>query len=183
MEKPLPDAEGSPDPDVWVGEAYAAHSGELYGFARHALRDDASAEEAVQETFVRAWRFRARFDPEVGGARAWLFGIARNVIADIGRARARIPVPTDEDPQDVEESLDDMLLVWQVEEGLRRIGDAHRQALVETQLRGRSHAELAAEWGIPEGTVKSRVYYGLRALRDALEEMGYEGPGERGGRA
>jgi RNA polymerase sigma-70 factor (ECF subfamily) len=179
--KPLPAAADPHDPDAWVGEAYAAHAGELYGFARHALRDDAGAEEAVQETFVRAWRFRSRFDPEVGGARAWLFGIARNVIADIGRARARQPVPTDEDPGGTDDSLDDLLLVWQVEEGLRRIGDAHRHALVETQLRGRTHAELAAEWGIPEGTVKSRVYYGLRALRNALEEMGYEGPAAEAG--
>jgi RNA polymerase sigma-70 factor, ECF subfamily len=182
-EKPAPGAPGSSDPDTWVGEAYVAHAGELYGFARHALRDDPSAEEAVQETFVRAWRFRSRFDPEVGGARAWLFGIARNVIADIGRARARQPIPTDEDPAGAEDSLDDMLLVWQVEEALRRIGEAHRHALIETQLRGRTHAEVAVEWGIPEGTVKSRVYYGLRALRDALEEMGYEGPSaEEGGR-
>jgi RNA polymerase sigma-70 factor (ECF subfamily) len=175
-EKPAPPGAEPFDPDRWVSDAYAAHAGELYGFALHALRDDANAEEAVQETFVRAWRFRARFDPERGGARAWLFGIARNVIADIGRAGTRRPIPTDEEPEGVEESLDDLLLVWQVEEGLRRIGEAHRQALVETQLRGRSHAELAAEWGIPEGTVKSRVYYGLRALRNALEEMGYEGP-------
>ena len=66
-------------------------------------------------------------------------------------------------------------MAWQVEEALRRIGEAHRQVIVETYLRGRPYAELAAELGVPEGTIKSRVYYGLRALRNALEEMGYDG--------
>jgi len=47
--------------------------------------------------------------------------------------------------------------------------------LVETYYRDRPYAEVAAELGVPEGTVKSRVYYGLRALRNALEEMGYDG--------
>jgi RNA polymerase sigma-70 factor (ECF subfamily) len=67
-----------------------------------------------------------------------------------------------------------MLLNWQVEEALRRIGQQHRQVLVETYLRDRPYAEVALELGVPEGTIKSRVYYGLRALRNALEEMGYE---------
>ena len=57
---------------------------------------------------------------------------------------------------------------------MRRIGDYHRRVLVETYYRARPYAEVAAELGVPEGTIKSRVYYGLRALRVALEEMGYE---------
>ncbi len=58
---------------------------------------------------------------------------------------------------------------------MRRIGEDHRRVLVETHYRGRPYAEVAEELGVPEGTVKSRVYYGLRALRIVLEEMGYEG--------
>jgi len=46
--------------------------------------------------------------------------------------------------------------------------------LLETYYRGRPYAEVAKELGVPEGTVKSRVYYGLRALRVALEEIGYD---------
>jgi RNA polymerase sigma-70 factor (ECF subfamily) len=72
------------------------------------------------------------------------------------------------------EPFDDALLAWQIEEAMRRIGDQHRQILVETYYRGRPYAEVAEELGVPEGTVKSRVYYGLRALRVVLEEMGYE---------
>ena len=159
-----------------VREAYEAHSGELYGFALRSLGDAGLAEEAVQETFVRAWRAGARYDPELGSLRTWLFAILRNVVIDLGRARSSRPVPTDLEPPDVgHEPLEDLLLSWQVEEALRRIGETHRQILVETHLRGRSYAEVAGELGIPEGTVKSRVYYGLRALRNALEELGYDG--------
>jgi RNA polymerase sigma-70 factor, ECF subfamily len=159
-----------------VRDAYAAHSGELYGFALRSLGDDGLAEEAVQETFVRAWRAGDRYDPELGSLRTWLFAILRNVVIDLGRARAGRPVPSDVDPPELgHEPLEQLLVSWQVEEALRRIGDAHRQALVETYLRGRTYAEVGAELGVPEGTVKSRVYYGLRALRNALEEMGYGG--------
>jgi RNA polymerase sigma-70 factor (ECF subfamily) len=58
---------------------------------------------------------------------------------------------------------------------MRRIGDRHREILVQTHYRGVPYAEVAADLGIPIGTVKSRVYYALRALRIALEEIGYEG--------
>ena len=159
-----------------VREAYAAHSGELYGFAVRSLNDSGLAEEAVQETFVRAWRAGDRYDPELGSLRTWLFAILRNVVIDLGRARAARPVPSDVEPVERgHEPFEELLVSWQVEEALRRIGEAHRHALVETYLRGRTYAEVATELGVPEGTIKSRVYYGLRALRNALEEMGYDG--------
>jgi RNA polymerase sigma-70 factor, ECF subfamily len=158
-----------------VREAYAAHGGELYGFAVRSLGDRGLAEEAVQETFVRAWRAGARFDPELGSLRTWLFAILRNVVIDLGRARSARREVLDEAPEAVDEPLERALLAWQVEEALRRIGESHRRVIVETYFRGRPYAELAAELGVPEGTIKSRVYYGLRALRNALEELGYEG--------
>jgi len=159
-----------------VREAYAAHAGELYGFAVRSLADPGLAEEAVQETFLRAWRAGERFDPQIGSLRTWLFAILRNVVIDLGRARAARPVVAGQavEPPPVE-PLDDALLAWQVEEAMRRIGEQHRRVLVETYYRGRPYADVAKELGVPEGTVKSRVYYGLRALRVVLEEMGYEG--------
>lgn len=157
-----------------VREAYAAHAGELYGFALRSLADPGLAEEAVQETFVRAWRAGERFDPEIGSLRTWLFAILRNVVIDLGRARAARPRVAEGGIEPAVEPLEQALLSWQVEEALRRLGEDHRRVLVETYYRGRPHAEVAAELGIPEGTVKSRVYYGLRALRVVLEEMGYE---------
>jgi RNA polymerase sigma-70 factor (ECF subfamily) len=156
-------------------EAYNAHGGELYGFAVRSLNDAGLAEEAVQETFVRAWRAAERFDPEIGSLRTWLFAIMRNIVIDLSRMRAARPTVGGDVPDIGHEPLEEMLLSWQVEEALRRIGEHHRQALIETYFRDRSYAEVGAELGVPEGTVKSRVYYGLRALRNSLEEMGYDG--------
>src|SRR5437763_15825007 len=127
-----------------VRAAYAAHSGELYGFAVRSLGDRGLAEEAVQETFLRAWRAGDRFDPELGSLRTWLFAILRNVVIDLGRARAARPGILDEAPEGVDEPLEQALLAWQVEEALRRIGTSHRQVIVETYFRGRPYAELAA---------------------------------------
>jgi RNA polymerase sigma-70 factor (ECF subfamily) len=157
-----------------VREAYSAHATELYGFAVRSLGDSGLAEEAVQETFLRAWRAGDRFDPQIGSLRTWLFAILRNVVIDLGRARSTRPRLADGGAEPSVEPLDEALLAWQVEEAMRQIGEQHRRVLVETYYRGRPYAEVAAELGVPEGTVKSRVYYGLRALRVVLEEMGYE---------
>jgi RNA polymerase sigma-70 factor, ECF subfamily len=158
-----------------VREAYAAHSSELYGFAVRSLRDPGLAEEAVQETFLRAWRAGDRYDPELGSLRTWLFAILRNVVIDLGRARAARPSVAVGTVEAGHEPLEQVLLSWQVEEALRRIGEGHRVVIVETFYKGRPYAEVAADLGVPEGTIKSRVYYGLRARRNALEELGYDG--------
>ncbi len=157
-----------------VRAAYAAHAGELYGFAVRSLGDSGLAEEAVQETFLRAWRAGERFDPQIGSLRTWLFAILRNVVIDLGRARAARPTVAEGGIEPAVEPFEEALLSWQVEEAMRRIGEQHRRVLVETYYRGRPYAEVAAELGVPEGPVKSRVYYGLRALRVALEEIGYD---------
>jgi RNA polymerase sigma-70 factor, ECF subfamily len=168
-------AETSLSKEADVRAAYAAHAGELYGFAMRSLEDPGMAEEAVQDTFLRAWRAGDRFDPQVGSLRTWLFAILRNVVIDLGRARSARPLVARDLPEEGHEPFEEIMLSWQVEEALRRIGDQHRRVLVETYLRGRPYAEVAAELGVPEGTIKSRVYYGLRALRNALEEMGFDG--------
>lgn len=158
-----------------VREAYAAHATELYGFAMRSLGDSGLAEEAVQETFLRAWRAGDRFDPQIGSLRTWLFAILRNVVIDLGRARASRPKLAEGGIEPTVEPFDEALLSWQVEEAMRRIGAQHRHVLVEAYYRGRTYGDIAKELGVPEGTVKSRAYYGLRALRVALEEIGYDG--------
>src|SRR3954453_19733084 len=160
--------------DSDVREAYSAHAGELYGFALRSLEDPGLAEEAVQDTFLRAWRAGERFDPQIGSLRTWLFAILRNVVTALGRARSVRPRVGQSGIEPSVEPLDEALLSWQVEEAMRRIGEDHRRVLVETYYRGRPYSEVARELGVPEGTVKSRVYYGLRALRVVFEEMGYE---------
>ena len=154
--------------------AFTAHGGELFGYARRALGDAGLAEEAVQETFVRAWRARERFDPSLGGIRAWLFAIERRIIIDLARKRAvrsidRLPHerPTEDD------SLEEAMRGWLVE-ALRRLRPEHRTVVVEIYYRGRPSGEVATLLGIPEGTVRSRLFYALKALRLALDEVGWD---------
>jgi RNA polymerase sigma-70 factor (ECF subfamily) len=124
---------------------------------------------------VRAWRAGDRFDSSLGSLRTWLFAIARNVVIDFGRARAVRPQLDGGAEVDAgtEDPIEAVMVAWQVEEALRRISEDHRVAIVETYYRGRPHAEVAAELRIPEGTLRSRIFYGLKSLRLALEEMGW----------
>jgi RNA polymerase sigma-70 factor (ECF subfamily) len=164
------------DEEAGVRAAYRAYGAELFGFAARSLGDHGLAEEAVQETFLRAWRAAARFDPSIAPLRTWLYSIMRNVCIDLSRARASRAATADGElvVQPGADAFDRALVSWQVEEGLRRLTHDHRSVLLETYYRARPYAEVATELGIPEGTVKSRVYYALRALRLALEEMGWE---------
>jgi len=155
--------------------AYLAHSGELYGYARRSLSDSGAAEEVVQETFIRAWRARERFDPELGTLRTWLFAIERRLVIDHARSRAlRQTSPMPEDMAQVGDDIERALVGWQVEEAMRRLRPEHHQVLVETYYRGRSGREVAVELGIPEGTVRSRLFYALQSLRLTLDEMGWD---------
>ncbi len=177
MERP-----GALSTDDDVRAVYAAHGGELYRFARRALGDDGLAEEAVQETFVRAWQAADRFDDRLGSLRTWLFAILRNVVIDLARARAVRPQVAHSDagarPEQADVTdLDSVLVAWQVEEALRRVSPEHRAVLLEVHCRGRAYADVAQELGVPAGTVKSRVFYGLKAMRLALEELGWSDDG------
>jgi RNA polymerase sigma-70 factor (ECF subfamily) len=159
--------------------AYDAFGGELYGMARRALNDDGLAEEAVQETFLRAWRASDRHDPKRSSLRTWLFAIARNVTIDLARARSSRPrragAKEAERTRGAEDTAEESLRAWEIEEALRLIGPHHRYAIVETYYRDRPCAEVAAEAGVPVGTMRSRLYYGLKALRSVLEEREWTG--------
>jgi RNA polymerase sigma-70 factor (ECF subfamily) len=171
------DAQPALATDDGVRAVYAAHGPELYRFAVRSLGDRGLAEEAVQETFVRAWRAADRFDDELGSLRTWLFAIVRNVVIDLSRARAVRPglssVDTASDEVVVDQAFDQVLTAWQVEEALRMLSEEHRAALVEVHYKGHAYTEVAAGLGVPVGTVKSRVYYALKAMRLALEELGW----------
>ncbi len=155
-------------------EAYAAHaaSSTASRFARSAT--PASPKRPCRRPSCAPGGPASASTPQIGSLRTWLFAILRNVVIDLGRARAARPTVADGGIEPSVEPFDEALLSWQIEEAMRRIGDDHRRVLVETYYRGRPYAEVAEELGVPEGTVKSRVYYGLRALRVVLEEMGYE---------
>jgi RNA polymerase sigma-70 factor (ECF subfamily) len=179
-DKPASPAVAGLDDEDAVHAAYLAHGPELYRFALRGLSDAGAAQDVVQETFLRAWRARDRFDPELASLRVWLFAIARNLVTDHARAAGVRPWQANlVDPPTaqaacgtVEDGTEDLLRSWVVEEALQRVSHEHREALVHTYLRGRPHEEVAAELGVPVGTLRSRVFYGLKALRVALDEMG-----------
>src|SRR5436853_6474109 len=108
--------------DDGVRAVYAAHGPELYRFAVRSLGDRGLAEEAVQETFVRAWQAADRFDDALGSLRTWLFAIIRNVVIDLSRARAVRPALAGEidlrDAQRTDGEMERALLGWRVEEAL-----------------------------------------------------------------
>lgn len=164
-------------PDAALRSAYDAHGTELYRFARRALGDAGQAEDAVQEAFVRAWRASDRYDPARASQRTWLFAILRNVVIDQVRARrSRPPLASDAGRPEragPDDAIDRALTEWQIDAALGTLAEDQRRVLVEVHWRGRPYAEVAAELGVPEGTVKSRVYYGLRAMRTALEAGGW----------
>ena len=156
-------------PDDALRAAYDAHGAELYRFARRSLGDAGLAEDAVQEAFLRAWRASASYDPARASQRTWLFAIVRNVVIDFVRGARRPSTAGDRRRPPTEGAADDeldrALTSWQVETALAELDDDHRRVLVEVHWRGRPYHEVADDLGIPAGTVKSRVYYGLRAMR------------------
>src|SRR5689334_23023765 len=140
------------------------------------LGDRGLAEEAVQETFVRAWKAANRFDDALGSLRTWLFAIVRNVVIDLSRARAvRPPVAPEGLPEtiDLDDEIEQILISWQVEEAVQKLSGADRAAPAEVHYRGRAYGGVAQELGVPVGTIKSRVYCALKAMRLALEELGW----------
>lgn len=159
-----------------IEQLHADWAGALFVYAWRRLGDPGAAEEAVQDTLVRAWRHADRFDPERGSLPGWLFTIARHVTIDgLRRRDARPPQATGLDERDValaDVDVDRALEAWQLAEALHGLTPEHREAIVEVHYLGYTVRDVAARHDLPVGTVKSRLYYGLRALRLRLEEMG-----------
>jgi len=155
---------------------YDEHASALLGYAlRLASGDRQRAEDLVQETFLRAWRHPEALAAERGSVRPWLFTVARNLAVDAHRARRARPREVGDDVLAVvpaADELDRALESWQMAAAVATLSPEHRAVLVETYYRGRSVADAAAVLGVPPGTVKSRTYYALRALRLALQELG-----------
>ena len=152
------------------------HAAALWGYCLSLTgHDRARAEDVTQETLLRAWRNRAVLDRPGSAVRAWLFTVARNIVIDESRTRrARSEFPVDEvpEPGQADDRSDELLMTWVVADAVTHLSVEHRAVLQECYFNGRSVADAARRLGIPEGTVKSRTHYALRALRLALEEMG-----------
>ena len=156
---------------------YATHGRQLLAYVERMVGDRQRAEDIVQETLLRAWQHAAELTVE--GARPWLFTVARRLVVDSARRKRSRPidtaVPVDVHPSTSDE-LDAALDACLLADALAALTPAHRQVLVEGFYRGRTAAEIAGGLQVPVGTVRSRMFYALRALRLALAERGVEAP-------
>jgi len=169
---------GTASDDLMVTELYRQYRGPLLLFVlRLTAGDRQQAEDVVQETMVRAWREARRLDLSQPSLMPWLATVARRIVIDEKRRKSARPpeiggaevVDTSRWAADETESLLRKVLV---SEALQALSAAHREVLNETILRDRTVNQAAEVLGIPVGTVKSRVYYALKALRVVLAERG-----------
>jgi len=150
------------------------HAAAIWRYAARLTGNPTSADDVVQETLLRAWRTPHILEQDPSAARAWLITVARHVVIDDARsAKSRHETASGTLPEPIQAdstgALFDALLVA---EALTTISADHRDVIVRAYYGGRSIAELSDELHIAPGTVKSRLHYGLRALRLALQEKG-----------
>jgi RNA polymerase sigma-70 factor (ECF subfamily) len=152
------------------------HAAALWSYClRLTGQDRARAEDVAQETLLRAWRRIEVLEATQGSVRAWLFTVARNIVIDewrTKRSQKEFAVAEVPEGEGLSDRTDQLLQSWMVAEAVTTLSPEHRAVLLECYYRGVSVAEAARHLGVPEGTVKSRTHYALRALRLALEEMG-----------
>jgi RNA polymerase sigma-70 factor (ECF subfamily) len=147
----------------------------MIAYATRLTGDRHAAEDVVQETLVRAWKHPEVLVNGKGSVRGWLLTVVRNIVIDQARARGTRPTEVPESPttdpmtgdhsDDVVESMTMMGL-------LGELSVEQRHVLVELYYRGSTVAETAATLGVPPGTVRSRAFYALRALRERLDPTG-----------
>jgi RNA polymerase sigma-70 factor, ECF subfamily len=160
------------DTEAVFRSLYAEHGPPLLRLATTLTGGDRGrAEDLVQETMLRAWTHRDTLDLRHRCPQPWLITVARHLAVDAHRARRSRPpeAELDENLEVGDRHLTDASVD---EAGLRAaiatLPGAQRQALTEVYYRDRSTAEAARMLQIPVGTVRSRIFYGLRALRRTL---------------
>lgn len=151
---------------------YRAFEKPLYNLGVRWLNDAALAQELVQEVTLRVWRRASVFDPSRGAAGSWIFGIARNVASDLARARGRAPTPVGNPAsQSAPWDEDSAWRQWQIAKAVQCLPIERQQILQLAYVHQFTQSEIARALGIPLGTVKTRLYQGLRQLRELLIEM------------
>jgi RNA polymerase sigma-70 factor (ECF subfamily) len=160
-----------------VAELYRRHGDRLYRFGVQLLGDAGLAEELVQECFVRFWRTAGRFDQGRGTVAAYLFVIARSIAADLRKRPSSRPLAPVEEAQvpaqpDNADRIVEMIII---QDALDSLSAAHRNVLMLVHAEGLTQSQIAERLDLPLGTVKTRMFHGLRALRTALAERGYDG--------
>jgi RNA polymerase sigma factor (sigma-70 family) len=158
-----------------LAELYDRYGRAAFGLAYRIVRDEALAEDAVQEGFLAVWRGAARFLPERAKASTWILTLVHRRAVDVVRReeRRRTEPLTDTESAGSERSAED--LAWlrfereRVQAALAQLPDPQREAIELAYYGGFTQAELAERLGEPLGTIKSRMFAGLARLRELLE--------------
>jgi RNA polymerase sigma-70 factor, ECF subfamily len=158
-----------------LAELYDRYGGVAFGLARRILRDDALAEDAVQEAFLTVWRTAVRFVPERAKASTWLLTLVHRRAVDLVRREdRRRGEPLDAAAEPAGEATHDV--AWlrfereRVQEALAQLPDPQREAIELAYYGGFTQSELAERLGQPLGTIKSRMFSGLARLHELLAE-------------
>jgi RNA polymerase sigma-70 factor (ECF subfamily) len=166
--------------EVALAELYDRFGRVAYGLARRILRDDALAEDAVQEGFLAAWRSAPRFVPERAKASTWLLTLVHRRAVDLVRREERRRTDMLDERAEIAEASSDEA-VWlryereRVQTALAHLPDQQREAIELAYYGGFTQTELAERLGQPLGTIKSRMFTGLSRLRELLTEPEAEG--------
>lgn len=148
----------------------------VWSLARRFLRNDADAEDAVQDIFIDLWGSSGRFNRSVASEVAFVATIARRRLIDRLRQRERRPGMDSLDDEDFAEANQPAVMSMLAEEAdvaivervLNTMAPEHREILSLSLYEGYSHSEIAERLGIPLGTVKTRVRRGLIHVREQL---------------
>jgi RNA polymerase sigma factor (sigma-70 family) len=166
--------------DAALAELYDRFGRVAYGLALRILRDEALAQDAVQEAFLAVWHSADRFLAERAKASTWILTLVHRRAVDlVRREERRRGEPLESAPEPVSSSTaeDEATLDFQrrvVQEALKRLPDEQREALELGYYGGLTQSELAERLGQPLGTIKSRMFAGLTRLRDLLAQAGLE---------
>jgi RNA polymerase sigma factor (sigma-70 family) len=158
-----------------LAELYDRIGGTAYGLAYRVLRDEALAEDAVQEAFLGLWRSAGSFIPERAKASTWILTLVHRRAVDlVRREQRRRAEPLEGVPEPSEGSAEEA--AWlrldreRVQAALATLPDQQREAIELAYYGGYSQSELAERLGQPLGTIKSRMFSGLARLRELLDE-------------
>ena len=160
-----------------VREVYRRYVGPLHTLCRSMLGDPALVDDAVQQTFLQAWRAASRFDAD-RPLSAWLYAIARRVCIDEYRKASRAPAVArdDETIDGVVDgpSLDRTWTVWEVRRAIDELPADERLVVRMASLEGWSLSDIADHLGLPLGTVKSRSFRAHRRLAATLGHLRHQ---------
>jgi RNA polymerase sigma factor (sigma-70 family) len=165
--------------DASLGELYDRYGRVAYGLAHRVLRDPALAEDAVQEAFLAVWRSAGSFLAEQGKPSTWILTLVHRRAVDLVRREERRRVePLEDVVQPAGEATDEEAWLRAqrqvVQECLRKLPAEQREAIELAYYGGFTQSELAERLDQPLGTIKSRMFTGLKRLRELLAEAGLD---------